>query len=326
MTKEKPKKSKRHPIIWAICFAVPVFIATLYIMYAMTTAHLFSTPAYSIYHPIYFEMYILPWVVAIISALPFALIGLALGKRFSKKRVSKIKIINIVIIIIFIILTAIGSILYSQQRETNLSQKDEIKDLKNKIKKSEKIILPQYVSAYNVSKIIRSEKKGSIIYAMSRRPMSSMFYTERYQKSYKNSEEEFANKIRGVIKSTDNGKNWNAVYIIENDILDLAVSEKNLYAMTVSRQGGGSEEIYIKIATSQDEGNNWSESKEIAKNDTDDESQSQPFTINSISNIMVDPNNTNKSYILYKENFASESYDKMIYTEDFWNTWQRKDL
>jgi len=317
---EKIKKSKHHLIIWAICFAVPVFIATLYIMYMVVLAYLFSTRSiHGSSSPFPTGIYIIPWVVAIIAAILFGLIGWFVGKKFSNKKHDKTKTTNIVTFAILTILIIICSVVYIWQRITSQALQRELNNLQNININIEGITFPDYVASSQVSKIIRLEADPNFLYALSK-PLPSFYQG--------NSEyfENFPETFRGIIKSSDNGKTWDKIYEAENDIIDLELSGKDLFAITVARYGGGGGEIYIKVITSQDGGGSWTLSSEIAKNDSEKITQSQPFTLNSISNIIVDSNNPNKSYILYKDNFGSDSFDKMIYTEDHWNTSQRKDL
>ena len=322
MTEEninQPQKNNRHLIIWAISFAVPTFIATLYIMYMVVLAYLFSTRSiHGSTSSFPTGIYIIPWVVAILISSLFGLIGWFAGKKFSKKKHNKAKTTNTVAFIILTILVVICSSAYVWQKITNQALQTELGNLNETINK-EGITFPDYIASNQISKIIRLEADPNFVYALSK-PLSS-FYQNNYE-YFENFPETFA----GIIKSNDSGKTWDKIYEVENDIIDLELSGKDLFAIIISQYGGGSGEIYIKVITSQDGGSSWLESKEIAKNNTDDQSQKQPFTLNSISNIIVDSDNTNKSYILYKENFGSESYDKMIYTDDYWESWERKNL
>jgi len=84
--------------------------------------------------------------------------------------------------------------------------------------------------------------------------------------------------------------------------------------------------MFIKIATSSDGGDNWSTSQEIAKNDTDEESSRQPLIYGAVSELIVDQNQPDKSYFLYKENVDGDVFNKMITTGDRWQTWERKDV
>jgi len=85
--KEKPKKNKQYLIVWAVCFAIPVFIATLYIMYMVVIAYLFSTRTiHSSSSSFPYGIYFIPWAVAITTASLFGIIGWFVGKKFSKNK------------------------------------------------------------------------------------------------------------------------------------------------------------------------------------------------------------------------------------------------
>ena len=310
-------------IVLSGVLAISGFAITLYVSYIAVIAYLFAT------RPLHGAglfprgIYVIPWIVAIIVAVLLAIFGWLVAPKLTKSndRSPKTGVLATVLVLIFIALLA-GTVFYCWQKQSDQQNlQGHIDNLQNQLKTADnKIILPDYVAPEQITWITRGEK--STVYAVAR-PLSSTIRPAVDCCS------EFPKYFTGIIKSDDNGKTWQKVYETKNetDILDFTnIGDQNLFLVVTPQYGGGSQEMFIKIAISQDGGDNWSLSKKMAKNDTDKEEDRQPFIYGATGNLIVDPQKNNKSYLLYKDGTDTDSFNKMIYTNNFWQTWQRKDI
>lgn len=190
----------------------------------------------------------------------------------------------------------------------------------NEKETKESIILPKDIMPERISWIIRTEGgKKNVIYAVAR-PLSSFL---RPNPNYPQNTYEF----NGVLKSEDNGLTWKKIFAAKgSDIIDFAVcNDKNLYLVIVP-ESGGSGEMFMQIASSRDGGRSWFISNSIAKNDSKNTIDRHPFIYGMTSNLIIDRVDCNRTYFLYKENFDSKSFDQIIYSNNFWETWERSDI
>lgn len=131
----------------------------------------------------------------------------------------------------------------------------------------------------------------------------------------------------GVMRSEDRGASWEEIFTAEFDVLDFKIgSDGTLYVLDIYQYGGGSMEVYLRISVSKDGGKSWETTGEIVKNNTADPSQKQPFITNAISDLVVDQENPGTSYVLYKSDFGSDSFNMTLLTNDYWETWERKEI
>ncbi|MFH2104779.1 MAG: sialidase family protein [Parcubacteria group bacterium] len=312
-------KSKKCLAVWSFVFALPVFIAVVYLMHVAVLAYLFATRPLHGAGPFPYIIYAIPWVVAAIIAFLFALLGWRIGRKMCQSQDSPQETkLWVITLAISIAAATVGGGFCWWQRNVNQDLQNETSGLYNRLaNQKEGLVLPNYVTPEQIAWIERVEK--STIYAVSR-PVSTYL---RPISGYTN---DSILSFVGVLKSSDNGQTWQQIYQTDNDILDFSlVSEKYLYSMTVSRYGGGSGEMFIKIASSSDGGDNWSTSEEIAKNDDAEENLQQPLIYGATGGLIVDQSQPDKSYFLYKEN-ADDAFNKMITTSDRWQTWERKDV
>ena len=49
----------------------------------------------------------------------------------------------------------------------------------------------------------------------------------------------------------------------------------------------------------------------------------QPFMYDQISNLITEHVNCNKSYMLYIKDVGGESFDEVVYLDNFWRSWHR---
>ncbi|MBU1177885.1 hypothetical protein KJ903_01570 [Patescibacteria group bacterium] len=320
VTKKPWAKSKKCLAVWSVVFALPIFIAVVYLMHVVVLAYLFATRPLHGAGPFPYMIYVIPWIVAAIIAFLFALLGWRIGwkmcRRQNSPRETKVWIIAL---IIFITAAVVGGGFCWWQRNINRDLQNETSSLYNQLAgKKVGIVYPDNVTPEQIAWIERAEK--GTIYAVSR-PLST------YLRPVAGYTSDSVQSFIGVLKSTNNGQAWQQIYETDNDILDFSlVGEKNIYLVTISRYGGGSGEMYLKISTSSDGGDNWSTSKEIAKNDDAEEGSQQPLISGATSRLIVDQNQPDKSYFLYKEGAKSDVFNKMISTNDRWQTWERKNL
>lgn len=315
-----PPQNKKYLIIWMIAFAIPAFIVTVYLMHMVVLAYLFSTrPLHGAgFFP--YLIYAIPWIVAIVVALLFALVGRLIGLKMLKQQEHHSETrIWLITLIVFIAAAVVGGGFCWWQKNINKELQTEKGYLYNQLaNKKEGLIFPDYMAPEQISWLKR--EGGNTIYAVSRPLATSLRYLPGYSLDK-------SQHFIGMIKSTDNGETWQNVYETENDILDFSlVEDKYLYLVTVSRYGGGSGEMFIKIATSRDGGSNWTTSDEIAKNDVGEEHLKQPLIYGTTSNLIIDQKQPNHFYLLYKERIGDTTFNKTIYTKDFGQTWERKDL
>jgi len=319
--KQKTKSNKKVAAVLAGVLAISGFVITLYISYVAVIAYLFATRPLHGAGPFPNGIYAIPWITSIIIAALLALAGWVIAPKLVKnnQQSPKTSVVTIILVLIFMVLLA-GTVFYCWRKQSDQQNlQGTIDSLQEKSQTSHnEITWPDYVTPEQITWVERGEKDA--IYAVAR-PLAT-FLRPAHGYSL-----DSAPTFTGVIKSTDNGKNWQKVYETNNDILDFTIAgSKNLYLVIVSRYGGGSGEMFIKIAVSQDGGNNWSLSNEMAKNDPDKEADRQPFIYGTTGNLVVDPNKNNQSYLLYKDGAGSDSFNKMVTTDNFWQTWQRKDV